>query len=718
MKDYCFFLFSIVWLVKPAGFFSIISKIKITLGILFLNELNNDEIPLSNLSGWTFANANSPFKSTWESQNVLGGDNIFLKNSIITRTLTSLPSHYKFEMDFIYYVQHYTGMTSNIYFDDILVSENPLPLGTPQFGYTSAYFLENTGGNEGYFFFGGNNSNGYVDLLNACVSIYEIRIVSEHNASNITIKFSASGESEESFDWAIQNLTYYVWTENYQTDCSDNCVVCNSGSCSYCSSPNIMNQEDVCVPNCSENYFSNYSSLSCYACHSSCSNCTSGTPSSCISCNSNYYFYGNHCLSECPDGTYTNFISQECVNCDPSCQTCSGGQNNQCLTCEANLVFQNHSCLQNCSSNYYLNQSNNTCYLCDATCETCIGPSNMNCSSCFNTFYMFSNKSCLACDSSCLSCSGPGNNQCLICPLNFYFYNSSCYYSCPPGFYGNNNTVGLCEECDISCNTCQGNGNSNCTSCAAGLFYSNGYCKTNCSFNEYIDMFNNSCDSCHNSCLTCYGVSSNNCETCFIGNFLYLNTCISNCPVNQFQNQLLSICEDFVDCSSGEFLNKSINQCEKCQAPCENCNQSSTDCLDCVQTSFLEGNICIDCDQTCLTCNGSSSNNCLSCTDSFNFTNNICVADAIPCLVNQYWDTFNLTCVDCDTSCKVCDGPLDINCLVCQVDLIYFLKKCVSSYELYAQIIPINNPFYFILSFTPNITTQLFFQNLETIMTY
>ena len=95
------------------------------------------------------------------------------------------------------------------------------------------------------------------------------------------------------------------------------------------------------------------------------------------------------------------------------------------------------------------------------------------------------------------------------------------------------------------------------------------------------------------------------------------------------------------------------------------------------------------------------------------FLNNSCIA--LPCQQDEYWDNNYLHCLTCDTSCLSCNGPNVNNCLECQNDSILFLNQCLKMVNLYAKLIPIHNPFDFILSFSPNVTTLEFFQNLQSI---
>ena len=88
--------------------------------------------------------------------------------------------------------------------------------------------------------------------------------------------------------------------------------------------------------------------------------------------------------------------------------------------------------------------------------------------------------------------------------------------------------------------------------------------------------------------------------------------------------------------------------------------------------------IYIECNPTCLTCNGTGSDDCLTCKSSFKF----CEVDSIhnkgKCITscqtdcqinsrNSYLDISDDTCYECDLNCKKCSGGTSSNCTECYV---------------------------------------------------
>lgn len=57
--------------------------------------------------------------------------------------------------------------------------------------------------------------------------------------------------------------------------------------------------------------------------------------------------------------------------------------------------------------------------------------------------------------------------------------------------------------------------------------------------------------------------------------------------------------------------------CIICNSPCKTCKSySTTDCIDCVDTYYIEGSICNPCTLGCKTCPGDP-NNCTACIDGY-----------------------------------------------------------------------------------------------------
>ena len=95
---------------------------------------------------------------------------------------------------------------------------------------------------------------------------------------------------------------------------------------------------------------------------------------------------------------------------------------------------------------------------------------------------------------------------------------------------------------------------------------------------------------------------------------------------------------------------------------------------------FISGAECLECDSTCLTCNGALSSNCLTCPSGTYFIslNSSCV----PCNVNGYFIS-STECLQCHSTCLTCNGALSTNCLSCPggTYLLSSNNSCVSCNE-------------------------------------
>ena len=295
--------------------------------------------------GWSAINGNIDY---------CGYKNVVQKgNTILQKTITGLSNHYKFELELAFEgLDGFTGNTVNIYFDGVLQGPYIFPLNTANFiaisyklspTYLSLQF-------PGYFSFA-TTKFGYFQYINqnmcgsaSLETVYGIKIVGEHNSSTINITLSLSSYSNSAY-WKINYYNYKIWTNAISSTCGYHCTSCNSTACQYCGG-NYLNQEDVCVTECSSGYIS--LNGKCFVCHSSCLNCTDDDPNSCISCPSNRWLSNGTCISSCPLSTF----------------------------------FSNGNCVTSCPTNQYLNSTNSSCLNCTSGCRTCNGPLSNNCLSC------------------------------------------------------------------------------------------------------------------------------------------------------------------------------------------------------------------------------------------------------------------------------------------------------------------------------------------------
>lgn len=663
-------------------------------------------ISASEISNWTITNGVSPYTTTCASYNLFGGYQTFNDLTILERYIPSLPSHYRFEMDVLFFsIDNFNGKTLEISFDGVVIGSFTFQMVlVPPSGSTMIY-LNSKSYNigqlvPGYYIFNSPHNYGYAWISGSqlCGGLaaeysYILKVVSEHNSSNINIKFSINGNSNIGY-WGIKSLNYFVWSSAFSSSCSINCLICNSNICQYCSG--IKNQDSACIAACSPTYISDTYG-NCYTCSSSCVNCNGSSPESCTSCDSSKWLLSGSCLSNCPNGYYGDTSNRTCILCDSSCLTCNGPTNSSCLSCVSGLFFSDGRCVSSCPTNKFENPTNNSCETCDSSCQTCSGSLNTDCLSCFTSNYLDSNdNSCHSCDSTCFSCNGGSSFDCL--------------------------------------------------SCSSWLYYSQGSCINLCAMNQFVNISNHSCHSCDISCESCSGPFNNNCLSCHNGRFLSLNSCVSVCPNNEIGNSTTKVCETSVFvCSLGYYLNKTNNICNICDSSClecsgpknteciscnkgsflqnysicspchnscETCNGSSqNNCLSCNRSKFLENNACIDCDETCETCSGPNSTDCLSCKSSDYLESNGNCAPII-CENNQFWNTKFSYCQNCDISCETCFGEFANHCNSCKEGYVLSGIRCYEIQNLTFTIEKNENPFNFTIGFSSFIGETDFFQLL------
>ena len=180
------------------------------------------------------------------------------------------------------------------------------------------------------------------------------------------------------------------------------------------------------------------------------------------------------------------------------------------------------------------------------------------------------------------------------------------------------------------------------------------------------------CVTCHSSCKKCIGTAETQCTSCYSGKYLLSSnrSCVS-CNVD------------------GYFISET--QCLECNSTCLTCNGTSTNCLTCetskylipsnntcvdcnVDGYFISGTQCLQCDSSCETCTGMAPTNCLTCKTSkyLLLLNNSCV----DCNVDGYFIS-GTQCLQCDSTCKTCNGAASTNCVACRDS--YYLESSNNS---------------------------------------
>ena len=392
----------------------------------------------------------------------------------------------------------------------------------------------------------------------------------------------------------------------------------------------------------------------CYPCDATCLTCTGAGSSDCLTCQSARFFINDQCL--CYDGNYS-FADGSCGLCDASCSTCSLSPTN-CTTCSANMTLLNSQCISSvCALDSYISSSGN-CASCSLYCQTCNGSEAYNCLSCFpgmhvpggygycqciDGTYLSSispNLTCAACNSNCATCTEMAS-ICTSCANGLVLNSSTRTCSvCPSGTYFSN---GACLTCYPKCDTCLGPLESDCITCKQGMNFTNQACVSSPGY--YWDLANVTLSLCDLNCLTCFG-SIMNCSSCSSDKTLdpVTNTC--NCGN-----------ETFYDKTSGK---------------------------------------CLNCDSSCLTCDGTGVSNCLTCKDP---SKNLAFGQCMTTCPDGYFADSNHVCQMCQKICKKCQSSTICN--IC-VDgyVLNSNESCTMQKKIYANMTAVTNPTSFIIHFS------------------
>ncbi|CAG9331567.1 unnamed protein product [Blepharisma stoltei] len=568
---------------------------------------------------------------------------------------------------------------------------------------------------------------------------------------------TCSGPANNNCSSCDMTGTYpYKTPDNYcVTTCPSNLYKNTLGTEMLCVTdcgPTYLNFQDsqgvlVCISSCPVNHYYVNSGY-CKPCDSTCLTCSGSANNNCLSCNTTstypYYTADNQCVTDCPSTLYKNTLNSQmlcvtncgptylnfdlsvsskicisscptdhyyidstnyyCRPCDQTCLTCSGSANNNCLTCNTTSSYPyftvDSQCVTDCPSNLYKNTIG-TNMLCVSNC----GPTYLNfdvsatAKECIVTcpsphYYVDStNYYCRPCDSTCLTCNNTDANSCLSCNTSssypYYTANNQCVTACPSTLY--KYTFNSKMLCVTDCGPTYLNFDVSATAKE---------CIDTCpTTHYYVDSANYYCRACDSTCLTCNGSLSSNCTSCdTVGTYPFLtpyNECLSDCPSTlykyTFNSQMLCV----LNCGP-TYLNFDASATSKtCISTCPSTHYY----ID--STNYY----CRPCNETCLTCSGSSDSSCLSCDTSSTYpyftAYNQCVSDCpstlykyefsskMLCVLNcgpdylnydssptskkcvsqcpstSYLDSANYYCRPCDKTCLTCSGGANNNCSTC-----------------------------------------------------
>ncbi|CAD8048107.1 unnamed protein product [Paramecium primaurelia] len=448
------------------------------------------------------------------------------------------------------------------------------------------------------------------------------------------------------------------------------CISCNSVS------KRIL-QNNQCI--CMTSYYEKEQQSACQECHKSCQSCQGSTANDCLSCFDDVELLNGNCI--CKLGQFYDYNNMECRQCHFSCEICYDSENNNCLKChldsKRSLIDNNCKCVDG----YYEIEGDPICKQCHINCKTC--SEYEKCLSCSNekllvnnecvckpNFYLYKSNfiyTCKSCSKQCLTCFGQLEYECLSCVGSITLQsNNTC--SCNIGYYLINNQ---CQICNSNCRTCAQN-STYCLSCQVNYLlqtnnicchYSNIFINNLCSCisSKYMDS-NGICQQCASACLTCSSTSCNECSnklnygsTCSLSatlpqycNFFDINGSCASCLTNFVLNSS-KVCE----CNLPYFvLSGSVClSCSTFRSNCTDCNNSG--CTTCNFQYYLSSGYCVQCHQSCKTCQNNDSNSCYQCQSNNTIQNMNGSIFGCLCIQKYYFDS-NYYCQMCDYTCESC----------------------------------------------------------------
>ena len=483
---------------------------------------------------------------------------------------------------------------------------------------------------------------------------------------------------------------YYALASNTCPSCDSSCATCSAAGpskCTACKSGAQLTAGVNSSCSCSSGYFTVTNAGSCNACDLTCGTCQGAGNLQCSSCKGVAVLSGGSVGScTCPSAYFPSPDTSNCQPCVSTCLTCQGTAANQCTGCKGAAMISSGSvgtCV--CPSAYFPSPDSSNCGSCDVTCLTCQGGNATDCLSCKgmavrsggpagtcacpSTHFPSTNSSnCLNCDSTCLSCQGAGPSQCNSCKNAAAISGGGTVGTCAclsthfPSSDSSN-----CQPCDSTCATCQSSGQSQCLSCLGVATLSGslaGVCV--CPSTHFPSPNSSNCQLCNGTCLTCQEVANTQCSSCKTGATISGGGSVGTCV-----------------CLSTHFPSPDSSNCVNCDVTCLACQGgNASDCLSCKGVAVRSGGLpgscacpsthfpspnssnCLICNLTCLSCHGAGPSQCNSCKSAAAISGGGTVG-ACACLSTHYPSSDSSNCQPCDSTCATCQNSGPSQCLSC-----------------------------------------------------
>ncbi|XP_034723643.1 proprotein convertase subtilisin/kexin type 6 [Etheostoma cragini] len=240
--------------------------------------------------------------------------------------------------------------------------------------------------------------------------------------------------------------------------------------------------------------------------------------------------YNGPCHSECGD------------------QGCDGPDKDHCLNCvhfSSGSLKSGRACVSHCPLGHYEDTAARRCRRCYKGCERCVARSAGDCLSCRRGLFLNT-------------------------------LNSSCIYTCPPGYFADENQR-QCLKCHNTCMRCLRYADR-CTACSEGYSLAGMTCVPECTNGTFFHLEEMTCSPCHSSCKTCTGPGKEECIQCAEGYLQQEWRCVEACTHGYY---------------SGEAAGVPHQMCHRCEENCLSCSGAGPTCTKCKEGFSLVSRTCV-----------------------------------------------------------------------------------------------------------------------------